>query len=142
MLNQPVSALNVLDVIPQRPPVVMIDVLKFSDASKTISEFEIKESCIFCNNGFLSESGMIENIAQTGAAGFGYLDRLNKKPVSLGFIASIKNIQIIQLPPAGSLIITEVMAHEPVMGFNIITGKILLNDSIVASCEMRIFVQP
>jgi predicted hotdog family 3-hydroxylacyl-ACP dehydratase len=142
MLNQPVSALNVLDVIPQRAPVVMIDVLKFSDASKTISEFEIKESCIFCNNGFLSESGMIENIAQTGAAGFGYLDRQNNKPVSLGFIASIKNIQIIQLPPVGSVIITEVMAHEPVMGFNIITGKILLNDTIIASCEMRIFVQP
>jgi predicted hotdog family 3-hydroxylacyl-ACP dehydratase len=120
----------------------MIDALQYADVTKTISTFEIKDTCVFCNKGFLSESGMIENIAQTGAAGFGYLDKQQNKAISLGFIASIKNIEIQKLPPVGSVITTEVIAQEPVMGFNIILGKIILNDSIIASCEMRIFVQP
>jgi predicted hotdog family 3-hydroxylacyl-ACP dehydratase len=136
------TEIDVLDVIPQRAPIVMIDALQYADTTKTISTFEIKDTCIFCDNGFLSESGMIENIAQTGAAGFGYLDKQQNKAISLGFIASIKNIEIQKLPPVGSVITTEVIAQEPVMGFNIILGKIILNDSIIASCEMRIFVQP
>jgi len=136
------TEIDVLDVIPQRAPIVMIDALQYADVTKTISTFEIKDTCVFCNKGFLSESGMIENIAQTGAAGFGYLDKQQNKAISLGFIASIKNIEIQKLPPVGSVITTEVIAQEPVMGFNIILGKIILNDSIIASCEMRIFVQP
>lgn len=142
MSMQSISELDVLEVIPQRAPIVMIDALQHADSVKTISIFEVKESCIFCNDGFLSESGMIENIAQTGAAGFGYTDKQQNKPISLGFIASIKNIEIHQLPPVGAVITTEVVAQEPVMGFNIIVGKIILNDEIIASCEMRIFVQP
>jgi len=142
MFSQPVSEIDVLELIPQRTPIVMIDALQQADAEKTVSTFEIKDSCIFCNNGFLSESGLIENIAQTGAAGFGYSDRQQNKTVSLGFIASIKNIEINQLPTVGSVITTETINKEPVMGFNIIDGKIFLNDSIIASCEMRIFVQP
>lgn len=136
------TEIDVLEVIPQRTPIVMIDALQYADATKTISTFEIKDTCVFCANGFLSESGMIENIAQTGAAGFGYLDKQQNKPISLGFIASIKNIEILKLPPVGTVITTEVIAQEPVMGFNIIIGKIILNDAIIASCEMRIFVQP
>lgn len=141
MSIQSVSEIDVLDVIPQRAPIVMIDVLQYADSIKTISTFMIKDTCVLCTNGFLSESGMIENIAQTGAAGFGYIDKQQNKPISLGFIASIKNIEIHQLPPVGAVITTEVVAQAPVMGFNIIVGKIILNDEIIASCEMRIFVQ-
>lgn len=142
MYNQSVSELNVLDFMPQRAPVVMIDKLQHVDAEKIISNFLIKEDCIFCNEGFLSESGLVENIAQTGAAGFGYLDKLNNKGVSLGFIASIKNLIINQLPPVGATINTQVIILKPVMGFNIIQGKVFLNDLVIASCEMRIFIQP
>ncbi|MDB5228975.1 MAG: hydroxymyristoyl-ACP dehydratase [Bacteroidota bacterium] len=141
MYNKSVSEINVLDLIPQRAPVVMIDSLQYADTGKIISNFEITDGCIFCMNGFLSESGIIENIAQTGAAGFGYLDKLESKPVSLGFIASIKNLIINELPPAGSILTTEITIQKPVMGFNIIQGKVFLNTLIIANCEMRIFVK-
>jgi hypothetical protein len=70
------------------------------------------------------------------------LDKQQNKEISLGFIASIKNIEILEMPTVGSVITTEVIAQEPVLGFNIIIGKIILNDAVIASCEMRIFVQP
>jgi predicted hotdog family 3-hydroxylacyl-ACP dehydratase len=140
MITSTLDSLNVLEVLPQRPPMVMIDKLLFVDAEKITSTFSIHQDCIFCNNAFLTESGMVENIAQTGAAGFGYLDFIAQKPILLGFIASIKNLTIKLLPPIGQTIITEVVVDNPVMGFNIIKGKILLNDMEIASCEMRIFI--
>ncbi|MBK6338014.1 MAG: 3-hydroxyacyl-ACP dehydratase [Bacteroidetes bacterium] len=140
MINNTLDSLNVLEVLPQRPPMVMIDRLLFVDTKKTISTFFIDKDCIFCNKAFLNESGIVENIAQTGAAGFGYLDFIAQKPILLGFIASIKNLIINQLPPIGQTLITEVVVEDPVMGFNIIKGKILLNELEIASCEMRIFI--
>ncbi len=136
------SDINVLSLIPQRAPIIMIDALEYVDEKTTISTFTVKESSIFSNSGYLSESGVLENIAQTGAAGFGYSAINENKPVSLGFIASIKNITIHSLPPIGATIKTEVITLEPVLGFNIIKGKVILNDTIITTCEMRIFIKP
>jgi predicted hotdog family 3-hydroxylacyl-ACP dehydratase len=135
------SEINVLDVIPHRAPVVMIDRLLHADAKKSISSFHVESSCIFCENGYLSESGLIENIAQTGAAGLGYLDRQAGQEISIGYIAGIKDISVSQLPPVGSQISTEIHMHEPVLNFNIVSGKVLLEEKEIASCEMRIFVK-
>lgn len=141
-MNQTTLDINILDVIPQREPIVMIDSLHYSDAQKTISSFEIKPNCIFIENGFLSESGMIENIAQTAAAGFGYIDKKEGKPTAIGYIASIKDIQIHQLPAIGSIITTEIVAQNKILDFNIIQGKVIFEGTEIASCEMRIFVKP
>lgn len=140
MITNALENLNVLDVLPQRSPMVMIDKLLFVNQQKINSEFFITETCIFCNNGFLSESGMVENIAQTGAGGFGYLDLLAQRPISIGFIASIKDLKINQLAQIGQTLITKIVVAEPIMGFNIIHGKVLLNGLEIAYCEMRIFI--
>lgn len=142
MCKNSISGINVLSLIPQRAPIIMIDALEYADEKTTISTFTVKDSCIFCNNGYLSESGVLENIAQTGAAGFGYSSIKDNKPVPLGFIASIKNITIHSLPPINVTIKTEVITLEPVLGFTIIKGKTKLNDLVIATCEMRIFIKP
>lgn len=142
MSHEAILDINILDVIPQRAPMVMIDNLLYADEKKTISSFEIKNECVFIENGFLSESGIIENIAQTAAAGFGYIDKKAGKPTAIGYIASIKDIKINQLPPVGTKIATEIIAQNKVLDFNIIQGKVIFEGTEIASCEMRIFVKP
>jgi predicted hotdog family 3-hydroxylacyl-ACP dehydratase len=134
--------IDILDIIPQRTPMVMIDNLLYSDNQKTISSFEIKPNCIFIENGFLSESGIIENIAQTAAAGFGYIDKKENRPTAIGYIASVKDIEIHELPPVGTKIATEIIAQNKVLDFNIIQGKVIFEGTEIARCEMRIFVKP
>ena len=63
---------QLLKLIPQRHPMVMIDKLFFSDAEKCITGLHINEENIFCNNGFFCEPGLIENMAQTAAVHAGY----------------------------------------------------------------------
>ena len=133
---------DILEYLPQRPPMVMIDKLLFSDDEKTISGLLVSEENIFFNNGYLSESGLVENIAQTAAAGVGYVCKQEQKKVPVGFIASIKDLKIHQLPEAGDEITTEVVVTNQVMAVSIIKGYVYKNKILLAECEMRIFVKP
>ena len=129
------------ELIPQRPPVVMIDKLLYSGNNKTISGLTIEPGNLFFENGHLSESGLVENIAQTAAAGVGYICRIENRKVPVGFIASIKDLKIHQLPPVGSEITTEAEITNTVMGVSILLGVVKLKNQVIAECEMRIFVK-
>ncbi len=136
------SGIEILEFIPQRSPMVMIDKLLFSNNEKTVSGLSIDEDCIFCENGHLSESGLVENIAQTAAAGVGYLCKMENKKVPIGFIASIKNLNVFHLPHAKDELRTEVTIINEVMDVTIINGTVHCKEILMAECEMRIFIKP
>ena len=68
------SDIDILDLIPQRPPFVMVDELLHYDPILSNTRFLIKESNILVENGLLSECGVIENMAQSCAARIGYVN--------------------------------------------------------------------
>lgn len=135
------SGNDLIALIPQRPPFVMIDTLFFADKVKTVSGFTIPADSILCNNGVFTESGLTENIAQTAAAGVGYVCMKENIPVPIGFIAAIKDLTIHQLPSIGSSITTEVVIENNIMDVTIVRGKVFLKDVLQAECEMRIFLK-
>ncbi len=137
-----ISDNELLELIPQRPPVVMIDKFLYSDETTSISGLLIPPTCVFCENGFLSESGLVENIAQTAAAGVGYGCKKENKKVPLGFIAAIKNLEIFDLPSQGNELRTEVKIINQVMDVTIISGIVSTGTTLLAQCEMRIFLLP
>ena len=55
------------EILPQKFPMVMVDKLLFSDEKTAVSGFTILADNIFCENGFFTQAGMLENIAQTAA---------------------------------------------------------------------------
>ena len=132
---------NITDLIPHRTPMIMIDKLIRTDEKFTLSSLRIKKNNIFCNDGFFSEPGLIENIAQTAAARAGFLSRQDEGEVRLGYIGNIKNLKINFLPKAGSEIFTEVIQENQIMGVTIITGRITCCDEIAVECEMKIFLK-
>ena len=119
----------------------MVDGILFCDESKIISTFIIEESNIFCKNGVFTEPGLIENIAQTAASRIGYLSKILKQEVKIGFIGSIKDLNIYFLPSVKNKLTTEVIIENEVLGFTIIKGKIESEGVIAAECEMRIFIK-
>ncbi len=133
---------TLLDYIPQRPPMVMIGRLEEASENRFVSGFTVGSDHLFVTKGHLREPGIIENIAQTAAAGVGYLQKTMGKPVTLGFIAAIRNLQIHLLPVTGQELRTIVEVVNKVVEVTIIHGEVYADDSLVASCEMRIFIQP
>ncbi len=132
---------SILKYIPQRPPIVLISRIYQCDESSVITGFDIIEEHIFTQNGVLTESGIIENMAQSAASMAGYAAVKNNTTPAVGFIGNIKDLVIHYLPKSGSEILTEVKTKTQVMNVSIIEAKSFCNDVLVATCEMKIFLQ-
>jgi len=129
------------EYIPQRAPLVMIDTLEEATENLMESNLLIKPDNIFVENNQLREPGIIENIAQTAAAGLGFMQKSQGLPVALGFIAAIRNLKINVLPNAGQTLRTTVEVVNKVFDITIIKGSVHTVNELIAECEMRIFIQ-
>ena len=133
---------NILDFIPQRPPFVLLDKLKACSKASTESVFEIKEEHLMVKEGKLSPGGLMENIAQTAAAGTGYWSKTNNEEVKRGYIGAIKNLNIYKLPLVNTIINTKVEFINKVLNVNIVKGMVWNNNNeLLAECEMKIFLE-
>jgi 3-hydroxymyristoyl/3-hydroxydecanoyl-(acyl carrier protein) dehydratase len=131
---------DILSLIPQRPPFVMVDKVLFSENGKTVTSFLIKKENIFSENGVFREPGLIENMAQSVAAGRGYEQQKENKSPQIGYIGSIKSLKIHSFPKVNTEIKTEINIIHQVLNFTSISGKIFSENKIAAECELVIAV--
>jgi predicted hotdog family 3-hydroxylacyl-ACP dehydratase len=116
----------------------MITKLAEADERSARGELAVTPDNIFCEQGFLRESGMVEFIAQTAAAFTGFRNKLQNRAITEGYIGAVKNLTVYGLPPVGSEISCNLTLDNEIVGFTIILGKVTLNDQVLAECEMRI----
>lgn len=141
-VNTPiVNSDTILNYIPQRPPIVLISRIYKCDETTVITGFDISNEHLLTQNGKLTESGIIENMAQTAASMAGYEAVVKKTQPKVGFIANIKNLVIHFQPEAGNEILTEVKTKTQVMNVSIIEANSYCQNQLVATCEMKIFLQ-
>jgi 3-hydroxymyristoyl/3-hydroxydecanoyl-(acyl carrier protein) dehydratase len=135
-----VSGQAIYDMIPQKPPMVMIDKIIEVSEKKSITALTISKKNIFCENGCLQAPGLSENIAQTAAAQVGYLAYKSGKKPPVGFIGAIKNLEIKNLPLVGEELITQIDIEHEIMNFTVINGVSRVGDKVMAQCQMKIFI--
>ena len=135
------AANDITLLIPQRAPFVMISQLVYFDAIITRTNFIIKKDNVLLDDDHFSAAGLVENIAQTAAARAGYIAGIEKKSVQVGYIGAVKNLVINQLPSINDELITEVSVINQIFDVTIISGKVKCNNILLASCEMKIFIQ-
>ena len=132
---------NILSIIPQRPPFVMIGQLIDCDENSTRTTLLILEDNVLVNKGEFSEAGLAENIAQTAAAGAGYSMQKKGGAVATGYIGAIKNLEVFALPKVGDTIETEVTIENQVFDITMIAGVVKCDGAVIAKCQMKIFIQ-
>ena len=132
---------EILSLIPQRHPIVMIDAFYGADEVLSYSGLTVKPDTIFCENNLLREPGLIEHVAQSAAARVGYLCIKQNIPVPVGFIGAIKNFQIYRLPAIGETLHTTIKIEQDIMDITLISAKVMVGDDVIAACEMKIFLQ-
>lgn len=132
--------LDIQQYIPQRPPIVMIDRIIDISESKVVCELIVKNDTIFVAESKLLEPGIIENIAQTIAAGAGYRAKEKNEKVKLGYIAAIKNLNIYKLPIVGDVLSTSVLIVNEVFSVTIVQAEVVVGSKKIADCEMRIYI--
>ena len=128
----------VLEFIPQRPPFVLVDNILSCDEAVVVTDFRVPQEHILVRDGALTESGVMENIAQTCAARIGWLNQ--DKPVRIGVIGSINNFEYQTLPRCGETIITTVTVESSVFEAIIVHADIRRETEGIAKCDMKVFV--
>jgi len=132
---------DVLKLIPQRPPIVMVDKLISAADKKTLSGLKITPENIFVEDNCLQEPGIIENIAQSAALGVGYLCQSKNEKIPIGFIGAVSNLKIFSLPKVNTEITTEIQVEYEVMETTLISSKVFCNEQLLAQAEMKIFLK-
>ena len=126
--------------IPQKPPMVMVGHLIETGGQTTVTSMVIRGDNIFCYNGEFREPGLIENMAQTAAAGVGAEAAASGKDAPVGFIGGIKNLRITGFPKTGQEITTRVTVLHQVFDATILQGEVFLEGKLIAACELKIFI--
>lgn len=137
------ESFDVTDLLPQRPPFIMIDRLTYYDPVVAKTLLTVREDNLFCRNGIMEEAGLIENIAQTCAAKTGYKEKTEPNSdgvIKIGFIGMIKRLDLYRNPQVGEKIETTVVLVEEVFNTTLVEAKAVIDNETVATCEMKIYL--
>jgi len=128
----------ILELIPQRPPFVMVDRLVSSDAVFSVTELEVRNDNVFVEDGRLAASGLVENIAQTCAARIGYINLNSGSSVKIGVIGSITNLNFAKTPTVGQKIVTTIELLQEVFQVTLVEAVVRCGEEELARCNMKI----
>ena len=131
--------IDIHSLLPQQEPFVMVGCLVHIDEKCFATETLVKAENIFVDDGRLSASGLIENIAQTCAARIGFVNKyILKKGIQLGFIGAVRNLEISALPRTGQTIRTTVEVVEEVFGMTLAHATVTCDGETLVTTEMKI----
>lgn len=145
------NGVDIQNYLPHRSPMLMVDLILDITPDFVETTFLIKEDNLFVNNNIFSETGLIENTAQTCSSivGKGYFFDTNgvenKDIRVIGFISAIKKLKIHSLPKSGNTIITKASLISKFSGDDYtlctIDCKSFLETQLLLECEINLFIQ-
>lgn len=138
--------------LPHLKPMLMVDAIEHICTEEVLTHFHVSDDCIFVTNNELTETGLIENAAQTCSAisGQHYFNEepaadVQNNPSVIGFISSIKKITVYKLPEINQLIQTKayLISQVQMPGYSICTLKVTTfhSDTLFLEGEMNLFLQ-
>lgn len=134
---KPVSV-DISEIIPQRPPFVMIDRITDFSEEKVTTELLVKPDNIFVEDGKLLPAGMVENIAQTCAARIGYIAWLKGLPIQIGLIGAVKTFNLVAQPQANDKLFTTITVMGEAFGMLLVDAEVSVNGQTMATAEVKI----
>jgi len=129
------------ELIPQRDPMIMIDVLYCATELEAETGLTVAENTMFCSEGLLEEPGLIEHIAQSASAFAGFKAKLANQPAPLGFIGEVKKCSIYFLPKMGDALRTHIRILTEALGVSLLTAETRVNDVVAVQCQMKIYIK-
>ena len=126
---------EILEYIPQRPPVVMVDTFYGIDERGCArSGLTVTADNLLVADGVLDECGIVEHIAQSAALRAG-------RRVQLGYIGAVNDLKVHFLPPVGSRLVTQNMVEQTVMNVTLLSARTECDGKPVAECRMKIYLE-
>jgi len=128
---------------------LMVQGLSHIDDTSVTTDFLVSEDCVFVQNDVLSETGLIENAAQTCSAivGQSYFDDDDTTGQSnslIGYISAIKKATVTALPRINETIVTKAQLISRVDTGTItlctIASQTFRNEELIVDCTMNFLI--
>lgn len=137
-INLSIINYTITDLIPQRPPFVMVDRLVYYESEKATTHLLVQNDNLFCEKGVLQAAGLVENIAQTCAAKIGYANRCCNEAVKVGVIGAIRNLNVYRCPAVGELLETTIVVKEEVFQMTLVDAVVKSGEEVLVEAQMKI----
>ena len=138
-LNQQI---DIQKYLPHRVPMLMVDRIVELNPEKVVTSFKIERENIFLQGGRLSETGLIEHAAQTCSSILGqqfFIESDNKKVI--GYITSIKQIELIKLPGQGDEVISRASLISMFGNICHIYCETFSNEELLLKTDINLLIQ-
>ena len=130
---------SILELLPQRPPFVMVDRLTDYSETQTSCTLTVRPDNIFCADGQLAAAGLVEHIAQTCAARLGYYNKyVLRSGIRLGFIGEVKDLDILRLPRQGETLTTTVTVVQEIFDVTLVSAEVRVGTETIATTRLKI----
>ena len=116
----------------------MVGELLFADETIARTRFVVDAANPLVDRGRFTAGGLLENIAQTVAAGAGYRAMRSGGRVTPGHLVSVSRFTIGSLPLPGDELLTEITIGSRVADIIVISGRVMAGGVEIAACEMKI----
>lgn len=132
---------SILALIPQRPPMVMVDTFLGMDGAVSRTRFTVRADNIFVDDGYFTECGLIEHIAQSAAARVGFICAQKNQSIPIGYIGSVNDFKALGSVEVGNTLETTVEIVQEIFNITLIQAVCMVGDHTVATCKMKIFLE-
>lgn len=136
-MQLPLSGAALLQVLPQRAPMLLVDALIGYTEDTAVAEFHVKAGFLFEDQGELVESGLLEHMAQSVALHTGYTFLLKGEPAPTGYIGSMQQVSIFRLPQVQECLRSEVTIVQEYLGVTLVQVKTLVDGIIIAEAAIK-----
>ena len=134
----PFDEIPIGSILPQREPFAFVDRLVRYDDRETVTSFTVPAEHLLVEDGCLTASGILENMAQSSAARIGYLCRfILHVPVRIGYIGAIRHFRVHRLPAVGETLETTVVLREDVFGISLTDVTVRVGEEILAEAQLK-----
>ena len=130
--------IEITKLIPQRPPIVMVDRVLSSDRTDTYTELTIREDNIFLDDNTLSTAGIMENMMQSCAARMGCINRGRNESIKIGYIGAVKECDFFYSPKCNDTLTTHVHILEEVFHLTLADITVKVGEILVAQANVKI----
>ena len=135
---------KLLELIPQRPPMVMVGALLSCDDKTTVCSLQIDDSNVFVEKGVFTSPGIMELMAQTAATRTGWLASGAKKSgdykAPIGVIGSISKFRLHREPLTGEILKSVVEVQNEIFNATLVACRVFSGDKLIAEAELKIFI--
>ena len=134
----PFDEIAIGGILPQREPFLFVDRLVRYDDQGTVTAFTVPSEHLLVEDGHLTASGILENMAQSSAARIGYLCKyILHVPVRIGYIGAIRKFRVHRLPAVGETVHTTVVLVEDVFGITLTDAVVRVGEEIIAEASLK-----